>query len=945
MFDKIKDRRTIVWAFFSLLFLLLAFRLVQITIVEGDEYAGKALDLRLKKHTSVARRGEIFDRNGVLLAGNGTTLYVEYLYNYMDDEDFSRMCIDLFELLEAQGEKHIELPIVIKNGEFMFESDIEIEKWMKKMQFAKYSTAREIFDQISEREGIDVNLNPYSRQQLLLSKGQYLPIWISEDADGKVSMNFYQDRVKNQFLDSYDLDEDISAKEAFKTIREYYHIDENLNDKEASYVMTMKHYIRNLGFVKYEPIEISPRISEKTSILISEQKIKFPDVKVGIKPYRYYPLKNTCSHILGYMGPISRKTELEKYNEESGYSLQDYIGKIGIEASFEEVLHGTRGVKWYDVNSSGEVVGELDDKYDEKFKNSEPISGSNIELTIDSEFQKKVEKSIKKYIKALQSGGIYESRFGNYQFKERHKYARTLAVVCVDVETSEVLAMASYPDYDVNMFTDGISVDDWLRLQGNNKNDPLGPKPMYNLATMAAVQPGSTFKMVTSFAALEAGLDPYKRLATNGVIRMPDGSTFGCWIWNMFRGSHGSQNMIEAIANSCNYYFYSVGSAYDYGSDRPLSIDMNAEKIIESAKKFGLSEASGVELDEVVAGVPDPETKKDFVIKTLRKNVIAMADDIFPNKIKDDRNLLNSKVDELVQFCLENSEADRSEVYYFLRDTFEIEDNDILNKLTDTVKYDYMRQMGSFNSDVFNISIGQGGNMYTPVQMARYVTTIANGGYLQKLTLIKSVDGEPYSRQAFVDMDPKGKIKYLQEGMRAAAQTRTNGRFFNSFPVSVAVKTGTAEREGKLSTMDEVTYIKKYCELITKTPYKEIEKKADEILRERSIEIGELYNQIDEEGDEYKLEELKRELQSYNIHNYLDRGNCMRYAIKELSDKVISDEDIDQYKDDYDSFSAVIGYAPFDKPKIAIAIMVPQGGSGLDCFPLFKDIVGDYLGL
>lgn len=944
MIKKLKDRRTIVWIFFSLLFLLLSFRLVQITIVKGEEYAQRALDFRLKKHTSIARRGEIFDRNGVLLAGNGTTLYIEYLYNYMEDKDFETMCVKLFELLESQGEEHIQLPILMQGEDFVYQSDIEKDKWIDKMQFSRYSSAYEVFDQISIREGIDTELNPYTRQRLLISKGLYLPIDIFDDKNGTTRMHFVQEKQKELFLDSYDLKPDTPAKEAFQKLREYYKVSETLSDKEASFVLTMRHHIRNLGSFKYEPLAIAPKISKETSILISEHKIDFPNVSVGIKPYRYYPLKNTCSHVLGYMGPISTNEELEKYNDKTGYGLNDYIGKIGIESSYEHVLHGTKGVKWFDVNSSGEVVGELDDKYDEKFKNSEPISGSDITLTIDAAFQQKVEAAVRKNLEALQSGGYYESRFGNYKFP-RHKYARTAAVVCVDVESSEILAMVSYPDYDVNLFTDGISIDDWLTLQGNNKNDPIGPKPMYNLATMAAVQPGSTFKMVTSFAALREGIDPYRSLATKGVITMPDGSMFGCWIWNLYRGSHTSQNMIEAIANSCNYYFYSVGSGYDYGADRPLGIDMNAEKIIEAAKTFGLSEPSGVELGEIVADIGNPESKKEFLIRAMKNQIFSMAEEHFPPQIRDDRVVLEAKVKELIEFCLAEPDASRQKVLKYLEEHFEITDYDKLNKVTDVVKYDYMRQMDSFDSDVFNIAIGQGSNRYTPVQMARYVTTIANGGYLQKLTLIKSIDGKPTRREPYVDIDPDGYIKYLQEGMHAAAVTKSSQNYFADFPVQIALKTGTAQREGKLSTMDEVTYLKTYASSITATPFEELEKKADEILKERSIEIGTLYSRIEAEKDEEKVRELKQELAAYNIDNYLDKGNALRAAIKELSDKRISDEKIDRFKDNYDEFSAVVAYAPYDKPKIAVVIMIPQGGSGVYCFPLLKEILGEYLGL
>lgn len=403
--------------------------------------------------------------------------------------------------------------------------------------------------------------------------------------------------------------------------------------------------------------------------------------------------------------------------------------------------------------------------------------------------------------------------------------------------------------------------------------------------------------------------------------------------------------MIEAIANSCNYYFYSVGSGYDYGGERSLGIDMNSEKIIEAAKTFGLYEPSGIEIGEFVADEANPEAKKQFVVQSLKNYLFSVADEFFPSDIRNDRTVLESKINELIKFCLEDSEASRKEVFEFLEETFEIRNYEKLNKLTDAVKFDYMRQMGSFDGDVFNLAIGQGSNRYTPVQMARYVTTIANGGYLQKLTLIKSIDGKPTVREPFVDIDPNNYIPILQKGMYQASKTASSQSYLANFPVEIAMKTGTAQREGKLSTMDEVTYLKTYAGRITGTPFEEIEKRADEILKERSVEIGNLYNKIENEKNEAKLLDLKNELSTYSIDNYLDKGNALRIAIKEMSDRVITDDEIDRFKDNYDEFSAIVAYAPYEKPKIAVVIMVPQAGSGANSIPLLKEILGEYLGL
>lgn len=946
MIDKIRDRRTFILIIFSLIFLTLIFRLAQITIAEGDKFSKKALDLRLKKVTSIARRGEIYDRNNKLLAGNGTSLYLEYVYNYMPREDFEKMAIRLFKLLDEQKEKHIMLPILLEDGKFIYKSDKDKLAWLAKMNLAPETTAREAFDYFCLREGIAKELDTFSAQQLLIAKGFYLPLGVEEEK-GRPKVTFLQDGERYNFLESYDFDPKLDAKSAFKKLREYYGITESLSDEEAYDVMILRHYVRNLGYLKYEPIEICDRISEETSLLITERLVDFPDVSVGVKPFRYYPLKNTCSHILGYLGPISTKEEAEKYNDAEGYDHRDLIGKIGIEASYEAVLHGKRGVKWIDSDSSGEATGAVSGKYgDSRFKDVRPISGKDIQLTIDSDFQKRIEGYLTKLLDVLQTNDRYVSKYENVIFDKPYPFARTGAVVVVDVESSEVLAMVSKPDYDVNLFTGGISVEDWLSLQPDNNNDPLGPKPMYNIATMTAVQPGSTFKMVTGFAALQQGLDPYRRINTRGNIVMPDGTAFGCWIWNYYGGgAHGPINLMDAIAVSCNYYFYCLGSGYDYGSDTPLEVDMGPEKVIEAARTFGLGEASGVEVGELVTGVPDHDTKKNLIVAAIKDKMFEVADELLPPSIAKNRNLLEDKIRQLTEYGLNHSDAPRYEVMDFIQETFEIEDIDKLNELTDTIKYDYFVQMGSFDSDAFNLSIGQGRNEYTPVQMARYITTIANGGYLQKLTLIKSVGGEPAEREPFKKIDNKGVIKYLQMGMHAAVSDISYGSYFANFPMEIALKTGTAEREGKVSKLNEVDYLEEYASSITDVPLSQIKARASEIMRERSLKIGRLYADIDAERDEFKLKELHEELAKYRLDIYLDMGNAMREAIKELSSDLITDEMIDKYKSGYDNFAWLVAYAPYDKPKIAVAIMLPQAGSGLYCFPLLKDIFTDYFKL
>ena len=194
----------------------------------------------------------------------------------------------------------------------------------------------------------------------------------------------------------------------------------------------------------------------------------------------------------------------------------------------------------------------------------EPKKGKDIYLTIDSDLQKVAQEGLAKNIKAIRNGGNFSSEFGSIGTKAAPK-AKTGAVVAIDVKSGDVLALASYPDYNPNLFAEGISPENWSKLQSSNPRDSLSEAPLLNLATMSAVQPGSTFKPVTALSALENGLNPNKIVKDGGAVKL-GGRTFGCILWNTTGGNHGYIDMYKAMAVSCNYYFY------DLATNRDLSL-------------------------------------------------------------------------------------------------------------------------------------------------------------------------------------------------------------------------------------------------------------------------------------------------------------------------------------------------------------------------------------
>ena len=144
------------------------------------------------------------------------------------------------------------------------------------------------------------------------------------------------------------------------------------------------------------------------------------------------------------------------------------------------------------------------------------------------------------------------------------KNAASGAAVALDVKTGQILAMASAPDFDPNDFAVSISREKWESLQRKNLRDPMSPAPLYNVATMSAVQPGSTFKPVTALAALSCGLDENRYLYDGGHVEL-GGKSYGCILWNRSRKTHGYVDLRKALAVSCNYYFYDIASGEVYG--------------------------------------------------------------------------------------------------------------------------------------------------------------------------------------------------------------------------------------------------------------------------------------------------------------------------------------------------------------------------------------------
>lgn len=937
MFERLHDRRYHIGLFFSIVFLAMVVRLAVVTIVQGDEYLEKSLNYRLKKIPEYAKRGEIYDRNGVLLAGNQPAFTVNLMGSNLSKAEMNKVSKDLIDLLDSKGETHIDFPIHITDNGFIFTFDESVQKWLHENNYPLDYTAKQVFDDYRAKEQISDTLNDQEAYSIMIQKGIILPISISK-------MEFWEERQKNNFLKLYQLEPTTSAEAAFRAIRNYksFQIDPSLSDQDAYKILILRHALKEKGFLKYEPIKVAGNVKKETAIMLSEMAMDLKGVSVGVEPVRVYPNKDLASHILGYMGKIAREDEIEKYVKELGYEKNRIIGKVGIEGKFETDLNGKDGYKFIEIDASGRMVREVEK--DELGQAGQPsTAGKDIQLTIDATLQKNLQDYLKRATDGIQTGGTFESKYGNYNYAEAYPNANTGAGIVVDVKNGEVLAMASYPNYDLNLFSTGISSEDWNSLTPENPSNPLSPRPLFNMATMTGVQPGSIYKVATAYAALEEGLSPYESLYDDGFIEI-GGHSFGCLYWNKFRGKHGYVNLNTAMEVSCNYYFYDIASGYDYAKGTRLNYTMNTSKLLTYSKDFGLDEKTGLEIEEASYGIPDPDNKKRSILNMLKSKLKMTLKDYFPATMVNTPEKVESLANTIVSWAEEA--PSRTQVIKKLENLGA--NKGTLEKLADIIKYDYFNQMKFHEGDLLNLSIGQGDHKYTVAQMARYIMTVANDGYPYQLSLVKEIGGQPKQKAAVekIKTNNPQTFQYLRTSMSYVTQGNKGSAksIFRNFPVEVGAKTGTAQIQGKIPPKDEIAYFKTYLSRIDGSlSFAQVQAKTKEVLKERNEELAKMKNSIKTLTNEEEKQKIEKKISALVVQGYLKEENAMRFAIKSLSSRNLTDEMINAYRADYGEFAWFVAFAPLDDPQIAIAVLVPEGGHGGYTGPIVREIIGDYL--
>lgn len=490
---------------------------------------------------------------------------------------------------------------------------------------------------------------------------------------------------------------------------------------------------------KFEPIKLMENVPHSIVAKLQERKLEFDGIVVAVEPIREYVYINgspTAPHLLGYTNKISYN-QWEKNKEKFlklDYSPNDRIGQTGLEKYYEKYLRGKDGARQIEVDANFIPVRELG--------KSEPIGGSTLTLSLDAKLQNAAEKAL-----------------DNAMLKVKRKYpkAKAGALVLLDVRTGAILAMASRPGFDPNLFSRKITqaeVDAMYRV----KDFPSAiNRAMYDYA------PGSTFKMVTAIAGLETGkISPNEGVYDSGGITVGD-KTFTCW----HKYGHGLVNLEKALEVSCNTYFYKQGQK------------IGIRNINQYAKELGLGEETGIDLPDEKKGIR-PSPYKKLELKG------ALYDALLKDKIKE--------IDKKYRILINKAPLWQKEELFSEK---EAKITALRNRYKNIKRYESSWQ----RYDTINTTIGQGFNSYSPLQLANYAAAIGTKGLRYQPFLVEKVqdiNGKVIYRhkkqlfqRAKISQKTFNIIKQsmykVTHGYRGTAST------FRYFPIKIGGKTGTAE--------------------------------------------------------------------------------------------------------------------------------------------------------
>ncbi len=681
-------------------------QLFRVTIAQGETLAEEAGTLSARTIVTKGKRGDILDRNGLVLAYDETSFNVEFFRdannrtNY-DSAVYTEALIKAINIIESGGCSVIDTSYICMNdkGEIYYDFGVTSESFIK----ARYKNFCNV-------------------------------------------MGF-------NMKDPEDMSTWISAEDAYLRLRKLWYIPEELSFEDARKIISIRQEVLLNNYRSYMPITIAYDVTLEVVAQIEMMADELPGLQTSQSTVRRYPYGEITAHVVGYcqkMGAENKDELIEK-----GYSFTDFIGVSGVEATMEEHLTGStkehHGSIKLEVNSNGAIINTVSVE--------PPTDGNNVVLTIDLSMQVVATQALSDIIAHIREkelnkmypngDGVMDEKYAEYEAANGTiTLAETGAIVVMDVNTGEVLAMASYPSYDPNWFIQGLTDEQALYLYGDPNDDKDfadRTTPARNKAISMRLAPGSIFKMCTGLAGLmegAVGLD--ETIDDNSPYIYIDEETgkevdtkAKCWTSNPAK--HAAQDIVRAVTNSCNYYFYEV--AYRLGID----------KLVYWAERLGFTSKTNIELTGETAGIVGgqrtmydntrPYNNQDTSLPLLVYRSLCRLLRGYQNMrgVEINEENISRCAQDLMALQDGTLKGKGSEVRQILSKYLGIPDGISRAQGWDREITSMLTELQWKASYTIRTGIGQGIMLITPIEAVRYVAAIANGGTVYDAHIVGSV--------------------------------------------------------------------------------------------------------------------------------------------------------------------------------------------------------------
>ena len=529
------------------------FVLYDVQVIHHEKYAAQAIRSIVRTEKVEASRGIITDRNGKPLVSNRSTYDLTFDAALLSpDDDSNQAILRLVQLCQEKGVLWNDNLPISRLAPYTYTVD-QMDNQQKRLFLAYLKSLKPCAEALGEyllrhpeavstpepepEEGSTEELSPKKRAQALLDR--LIPDDLTEDLL---------------------MDAGVTPAQLIGAMRGELDIPEHYTMTQARMVLGVQYELSVRKLDNYAAYVLAQDIDTPFISLLSDGN--YAGAKVTLSSVREYET-TSAAHILGYVGKIGIEDDYPSLKKK-GYDYDDLIGKEGAELAFEDYLKGKDGLRMVATNDEGKITGE--------YYSTEPVPGSIVELTIDLDFQSQVEGFLEETVTRLNADGDEE---------------RGAGAAVVQVGTGEVLALASYPSYDLSTWR-----EDFAQLNADPRT------PMYNRAAMNGYPPGSTLKPFTAMAGLLSGkITLTEKIRDTGKWVYPKDENSYSFCWK--HSGHGLLNVTGAITNSCNYFFSELGYR------------MQMDGLREYLVQFGLGEKTGIEIPETAGLLPENPQGQD----------------------------------------------------------------------------------------------------------------------------------------------------------------------------------------------------------------------------------------------------------------------------------------------------------------------------------------------